>query len=114
MQVKAETAHQACVNDYASFEAAERGIAKFLREVVDDLWINNLKDADTFYTKFTALQIMDHLDANSGRLHAINMLTLRLSMQTYYKQAYGILRYIAILEIPQIILSKVKEEEDLL
>ena len=37
VRVKAETAHQACVDDYASFDAAERGVAKFLREVVDDL-----------------------------------------------------------------------------
>jgi hypothetical protein len=53
--------------------------------VVDNLWINDLKDADTFYTKVTALEIMAHLDANSGGLHAINMLTLRTGMQSYYE-----------------------------
>jgi hypothetical protein len=31
---------------------------------------------DTFYAKVTALQIVEHLDANSGGLHAIDMLTL--------------------------------------
>jgi hypothetical protein len=31
----AESTHQAKLNDYASSEAAERGAAKFLREVVD-------------------------------------------------------------------------------
>ena len=66
VQVRAERAHQAPVYDYASFEAAERGVAKFLMEVVDNLLINNLKDANTFYTKVMALQIMVHLDADSG------------------------------------------------
>ena len=96
--VKLETAHTACISDYASFEAAELGVAKSLREVVDNLWINDLKDADTFYTKVSALQIVAHLDANSGSLHAINMLTLQSSMQSYYKIADGIPQYITLLE----------------
>ena len=41
---------------------------------------------------------MAHLDANSGSLHSINMLTLQTSMQTYYEQADGIPQYIALLE----------------
>jgi len=44
---------------------------------------------------------MAHLDANSGGLHAINMLTLRSSMQTYYEQADRIPQYIAMLEDAQ-------------
>jgi hypothetical protein len=52
-RVKLENAHKALVDDYTSFDAAEGVVAKFLREVVDDLWINDLKDADTFYTKVT-------------------------------------------------------------
>ena len=50
MQVKLETAHKARVDNYTSFEAVERGVARFLKEVVDNLWINNLKDVYTFYT----------------------------------------------------------------
>ncbi len=55
VRIRAEAAHKARLDDYASFEAAERGAAKFLREVVDEVWYNDLKDADTFYTKVTAL-----------------------------------------------------------
>ena len=51
VHVQAEAAHKAHLNDYSSFETAERGAAKFLRNVVDEVWYNNLKDADTFYTK---------------------------------------------------------------
>jgi len=100
-RVKRETAHKALVDDYASYEAAERGVARFLREVVDDLWINDLKDADTFYTKVTALEIMAHLDANSGGLHAIDMIALRTAMHGYYDQSDGIPQYIALLEDAQ-------------
>jgi hypothetical protein len=100
-RVNRETAYKALVDDYASYEAAERGVARFLREVVDNLWINDLKDADTFYTKVTALQIMAHLDANSDGLHAIDMIALRTAMHGYYGQADGIPQYIALLEDSQ-------------
>ena len=76
-------------------------MARLLREVVDNLWINDLKDTDTFYTKVTALEITTHLDANSGGLHAINMIALQTGMQSYYEQADGIPQYIALLEDAQ-------------
>jgi hypothetical protein len=75
-----ESAHQAKLNNYASFEAAECGVAKFLCKVVNEVWYNNLKDTNTFYTKVTAREIITFLDANSGGLHAINMISLRTNM----------------------------------
>jgi hypothetical protein len=48
VRVRAESAHCACLADYASYKAAERSFAKFLHKVVDEVWYNNLKDADTF------------------------------------------------------------------
>jgi hypothetical protein len=101
VRVKRETAHKALVDNYASYKAAEQGVARFLREVADDLWINDLKDANTFYTKVTALKIMAHLNANSRGLHAIDMIALRTAMQGYYEQADGIPQYIALLEDAQ-------------
>jgi hypothetical protein len=76
VRVHAEAAHNARLNDYASYEAAERGAAKFLRETVNEVWFNDLKDADTFYTKVTALEIISFLDTNSGGLHAVDMISL--------------------------------------
>ena len=101
VRVRAEAAHKARLDDYASFEAAERGAAKFLREVVDEVWYNDLKDADTFYTKVTALEIIAFLDANSGGLHAIDMIALRTNMHGYYAHADGIPQYIIMLEDAQ-------------
>ena len=65
LRVRAEAAHKARLDDYASYEAAERGASKFLRDTVDEVWFNDLKDADTFYTKVTALEIIAFLDALS-------------------------------------------------
>jgi hypothetical protein len=96
--VHAESAHQAKLDDYASFKAAECGAAKFLRKVVDEVWYNGLKDADTFYTKVTARKIIAFLNANSGGLHAIDMISLCTNMHNYYTQADGIPQYINMLE----------------
>ena len=99
--VRAEAAHKARLNDYASFEAAERGAAKFLNEVVDEVWYNDLKDADTFYMQVTSLEIISFLDANSEGLHAIDMISPQTNMYQYYVQADGIPQYIIILEDAQ-------------
>ena len=101
VRVRSEAAHKARLDDYASFEAAERGAAKFLRDVVNEVWYNDLKDAKTFYTKVTALEIISFLNANSGGLHAINMISLRTNMHQYYTLAEGIPQYIIMLEDAQ-------------
>ena len=90
VRVRAEAAHKSKLEDYNNYEAAERGCAKFLRDVVDEVWYNDLKDSDTFYTQVTALEIMTFLNLNSGGLHAVDMLALRTNMHQYYVQADGI------------------------
>lgn len=101
VRVRSEAAHKSKLEDYANYEAAERGCAKFLRDVVDEVWYNDLKDAETFYTQVTALEIMTFLDLNSGGLHAVDMLSLRTNMHQYYTQADGIPQYIIMLEDAQ-------------
>jgi hypothetical protein len=101
VRLHAEAAHNARLDDYASFDAAERSLAKFLREVVNEVWYNDLKDADTFYTKVTALEIISFLNTNSGGLHAVDMIFLRTNMHQYYVQADGIPQYIIMLEDAQ-------------
>jgi hypothetical protein len=101
VRVRAEAAHKSRLDDYASYEAAERGVAKFLPDVVDEIWYNDLKDAETFYTKVTAIEIMALLDANSGGLHAVDMISLRTNMMQYYVQADGIPQFIVMMEDAQ-------------
>jgi len=69
--------------------------------VVDEIWYNDLKDAETFYTKVTAIEIMALLDANSGGLHAADMISLRTNMTQYYVQADGIPQFIVMMEDAQ-------------
>ncbi len=70
----------------------------FLCDVVDKIWYNDLKDADTDYTKVTTLDIGSLLDANSRGLHAIDMITLHTNMMQYYVQADGISQFIVMME----------------
>jgi hypothetical protein len=44
---------------------------------------------------------MAHLDANSGGLHALNMITLHTDMMQYYLQVDGIPQFIAMMEDAQ-------------
>jgi hypothetical protein len=101
IRVRAEAAHKSCLDDYASYEAAECGVAKFLRDVLDEIWYNNLKDAETFYTKVTAIDIMALLNANSDGLHAVDLISLRTNMTQYYVQADGIPQFIVMMEDAQ-------------
>jgi hypothetical protein len=101
VRIHMESAHKARLDDFASYKAAECRAAKFLCETVDEVWYNNLKDADTFYTKMPALEIMTFLDANSGGLHTIDMISLRTNMHQYYVQADGIPQYIVMLDDAQ-------------
>jgi hypothetical protein len=98
IRVCAKATHKSCLNNYASYKAAKRDVANFLREIVDKIWYNDLKDAKTFYTKVVALEIMAHLDANSGGLHAINMISLHSTMTQYYVQVDGIPQFIVVME----------------
>jgi hypothetical protein len=99
--VRAEAAHKSCLDDHASYKAAKWDVAKFLRKAVKEVWYNNLKDAKTFYTKVMALDIMALLDANSGGLHAIDMISLRTNMHQYYTQAKGIPQFINMMKDAQ-------------
>jgi hypothetical protein len=101
VRVCTESAHKSHLNNYARYEAAEHGAAKFLCETVNKVWYNNLKDANTFYTKVTALKIMTFFDANSGGLHAIDMISLCTNMHQYSTQADGIPQNIIMLEDAQ-------------
>jgi hypothetical protein len=89
------------LENYTSYEAAKCDVAKFLEDVINEIWYSNLKDAKTFYRKVTALEIMAHLDANSKELHAIDMISLRLNMTQYYVQVDGIPQFIVMMEDAQ-------------
>jgi hypothetical protein len=61
------------------------------------VWYNDLKDADTFYTKVTSLNIIALLDTNRGGMHDLNMIALQNNMSQYYVQADGIPQFIMVM-----------------
>jgi len=76
-------------------------VSTFLRNVVDEIWYNDLKDAETFYTRVLSIAIMAHLDVNSGGLHALDMISLRTNMTQYYAEVDGIPQFIVMMEDAQ-------------
>jgi hypothetical protein len=66
VRVCAKAAHNSRLDSYTSYEAAKCGVTKFLHNVVDKIWYNELKDTETFYTKVTALKILVHLMPTAG------------------------------------------------
>ena len=96
-----EAQHKDRLRDYASFEAAERAVTKFIRDSVDEIWYKDLKNPHTFYTSVTAAQLFAHLDANCGGLHPSELISLPTEMMGYYALAEGIPEYIYMLEEAQ-------------
>ncbi len=76
-------------------------MSKFLCNVVDEIWYNDLKNANNFYMKVTAIKIMSLIDANSGGLHALDMILLCMDMMQYYVQVDGIPHFIVMMEDAQ-------------
>jgi hypothetical protein len=76
-------------------------VSKFLHDVLNEMWYNDLKNADTFYTKVTAIDIMALLDANSRGLYALDMIMVHTDMMQYYMQVNGIPQFIVMMEDAQ-------------
>ena len=101
VRARREAEHAILVRDYASYDAAERATAKFIRDAVDELWYRDLRHARSFYTHVTAKQLIDHLDANCGGLHPSELVSLPTEMMGFYSTAEGIPEYINMLEEAQ-------------
>ena len=101
VRARSKADHAVLVQDYASYEAAECAMAKFIRDACDKIWYRDLRHARSFYTNVTAKQLIDHLDANCGGLHPSELINLPTEMMSYYTKADGIPEYIDMLEDAQ-------------
>jgi len=101
VRARSEAEHAITVKDFASYEAAERAVAKFIREAVDEVWYRDLRHATTYYTNVTAKQLIDHLMTNCGGLHPSELISLPTEMIGYYSEAEGIPEYINMMEDAQ-------------
>ncbi len=93
-----ETAWAAVLQDFKAYEVAECSIKVFIEALVNDKWIHDLHNPETFYSNVTALAIYDHLCECSGGLHALDMVLLTIQMSQYYEGMQDIPEYIFLLE----------------
>ncbi len=75
-------------------------MSKCLHKVVDEVWYNDLKNADNFYTKVMAID-KSLLNATSGGLHALDMILLCTDMMQYCVQVDSIPQFIVMMEDAQ-------------
>jgi hypothetical protein len=55
--------------------------------LVEEVYINELKDGITFFHKVEARDLLEHLERNSMGLHALDIAALRTSMLLLNKNA---------------------------
>ena len=68
---RAEGNHEALRNDRQLYETAKNACRSFIVVVVDENWYKELEDPDTFYTKVTAIKILDQLTELCAGLHTV-------------------------------------------
>ena len=101
VRARREAEHAILVKDYATYETAERATAKFIRDMVDEMWYRDLRHDQSLYTTVTAAALLHHLDTNCGGLHPSELVNLPTEMLGYYAIAEGIPEYISMLEKAQ-------------
>ena len=70
-------------------------------EAVDETWYKELEDPYTFYTKVTALKLLDHLTKFCSGLHTIDAVDIPQVTKTLFRDAEGIPQYINAMEAAQ-------------
>ena len=98
---KAEAIHKARAEYYGIWKVAKDGCKKLIQTVVEEVYINELKDGTTFFHKVIARDLVEHLKKNSTGHHALDIVTLRTSMLLLYKNATSIPDFILRMEEAQ-------------
>ena len=68
---QAEVKHESRRNCRQLYETAYNAYQSFIMAVVDKTWYKELEDPDTFYTKVTALKLLDHLTEFCSGIHTV-------------------------------------------
>ena len=73
---QAEGKHEAQRKNRQLYEAADNACRSFIMSVVDETWYKELEDPDTFYTKATALKLLNHLTEFYAGLHTLDAVNI--------------------------------------
>ena len=66
--------------------------------VVDETWYKDIEDPDTFYTKVTALKILDRLTEFCAGLHTVDAVDIPQLINSLYKDSEGVPQFINAME----------------
>ena len=58
---RAKRNHEARRNDRQLYRTANNACRSLIMTVMDEIWYKELEDPDTFYTKVTAIKLLEHL-----------------------------------------------------
>ena len=98
VRAKAEAMWKSAIANKRLYDGAERKNRRFILTKVEDMWVRELKNARTYYTKVHAKDLIDHLQSLCLGMHSIDALSLQLDIWKYHEQADGIPEYINMLE----------------
>ena len=91
---RAEGKHEAKRNDRQLYETADNACCSFIMTVVDETWYKELEDPDTFYTKVTAINLLEHLTEFCAGLHTVEAVDIPQLMKELYKDSDGVPQFI--------------------
>ena len=69
--------------------------------VVDETWYKELEDPDTFYTKVTAIKLLEQLTEFCSVLHTVDAVDIPKLMKELYKDSDGVPQFINAMEAAQ-------------
>ena len=69
--------------------------------VVDETWYKELEDPDAFYTKVTALKLLNHQTEFCAGLHTVDAVDIPQIIKSLYKDSEGVSQFINAMEAAQ-------------
>ena len=98
---RAEGKHKAQWNNRQLYETADNACQLFIMTVVDETWYKELEDPNTFYTKVTAIKILEHLTEFCTGLHTVNAVNIPQLMKELYKDSDRVPQFINVMKAAQ-------------
>ena len=80
--------------------------------MIEDTWIRELKDPESFYTEVEPRDLLDHLQDQCTSRHAIDILALQDELQGYHLEYEGIPEYINALKDAQRRAKRAGEDDE--
>ena len=87
--------------DRQLYETADNACRSIIMAVVEKTWYTELEDPGTFYTKVTALKLLNHLTEFCAGLQTVDVVDIPQIMKSLYKDSEGVPQFINAMEAAQ-------------